>query len=115
MAVDALSTRSRTVPHNRRSGGYDRNPIAFEDGDLRLIQGGLGQVIESLDGVDRKSRGQPAIPDIDPGRTVFVHPTSFPTAVFLLEREEGTEIHFVPDSNGRASEDTHGESQGIAF
>jgi hypothetical protein len=73
-------------------------------------------VIESLDGIDRKSRGQTAIADFDPGGTIFVHPTGFPTAVFLLESERRVRRSIssrIP--TGRASKDTHGESQSITF
>jgi len=97
MAAVALSTRLGTISRNGRSGGYDGNPVAFEDGELRLIQRGLGQVLESLDCVDCKSCGQTAVADVDPGGTVLVHPTSFPTTVFLLEREKGAKVQFVPD------------------
>lgn len=55
VVVDTLGTRLRTISHNRVIGGYDGNPIALEDRELRLIQWGLGQVIESLNGVDRES------------------------------------------------------------
>lgn len=115
MTIVTLDTRLRTIASNGRSRGYDRDPIAFEHGELRLIQRGLGQVIEGLDGVDRESSGQAAVPDVDPRGTVFVHPTNFPAAIFLLEREEGAEVHFVSDSDGRTGEDAHGESQSIAL
>lgn len=72
-------------------------------------------MIEGLDGIDCEGCGQTAVSDVDPGRTVFVHPASFPTAVFLLESEKGSKVHFVPDSNGCASKDTHGEGKSITF
>ena len=115
MTVVTLNTRLRAIPGNGGSGGYDRDPIAFDDGELRLIHGGLGQVVEGLDGIDRKGRGQTAVPNVDPGGTVFVHPTDFPATVFLLEREEGAKVHFVSDSDGCAGEDAHGEGQSIAL
>ena len=72
-------------------------------------------MIEGLDGIDCKGCGQTAVADVDPGRTIFVHPTSFPTTVFLLEGEKGSKVHFVPDSNRCASKDTHSEGKSIAF
>jgi len=33
----------------------------------------------------------------------------------LLECEKGSEVHFVPNSDGRASKDAHSEGQRIAF
>jgi hypothetical protein len=72
-------------------------------------------VIEGFYGIDRKGCSQTAVPDTDPGAAIFVHPTGFPAAVFLLECEEGSKVHFIPNSNGRASEDAHSEGQGITF
>lgn len=72
-------------------------------------------MIESLDGIDRKGCGEASIPDTDPRRTILVHPTSFPSAIFLLKREERAKVHLVPDSDGRASKDAHCESQCIAL
>lgn len=115
MAVDPFGTRLRAISHNRIIGGYDGNPITFENRELRLIQRGLRQVIESFNGVDREGGGQTTIADVDPRGAIFVHPARFPTAIFLLEGKEGAEVHFVPDADGRASKDAHGESQGIAF
>ena len=66
---------------------------------------------EDLDGIDRESRGQTAIADIDTGVTKFVHPPSFPTAIFLLEIEEGAKVCFVLDADRGASKDAHGEGQ----
>ena len=60
-------------------------------------------------------RSQTAIADVDTGVTKFVHPASFPTAIFLLEIEEGEKVCFVLDADRGASEDAHGESQCIAF
>ena len=72
-------------------------------------------MIESLDGVDCESRGQTPVADVDPRVTIFVHPAGLPTAIFLLEGEKGTEVHFIPDSDRRASENPHGQSQSIPF
>ena len=102
MLVMALSTRWGAIYHNGRIWRYDGDTVAFEDGELWLIHGGLGQMIEGLDGIDRKGRGQTAVADVDPRGTVFVHPTSFPTTIFLLESEKGSKVHLVPDPNGRA-------------
>jgi len=85
MAVVTLNTRRRAICHNGRIWGYDRNPVAFDDWELRLIHEGLGQMVEGFDGVDRKGRGQTAVAYVDPGGSIFVHPTGFPTTVFLLE------------------------------
>ena len=84
MAV-TLNSRRRAIHHNGRIWGYDGNPVALEDGELRLIHQGLWQVIEGLDSVDRKGGSQTAVADIDTGGTIFIHPTGFPTAVLLLE------------------------------
>ena len=115
MTVVTLDTRWRSISRNGGSGGYNRNTVAFEDGELWLIQGGLGQVVESFDGVDCKGCGETTVPDADPRGTILVHPTGLPTAVFLLEREKGAEIHLVPDSDGRASKDAHGEGERITL
>jgi len=56
MAVVTLNTRRRAICHNGRIWGYDRNPVAFDDWELRLIHEGLGQMVEGFDGVDRKGR-----------------------------------------------------------
>ena len=82
---------------------------------MRLIEWSARQVIQSLDGVDRESRGQTAISDVDTGRAVFVHPTGTPTTVFLLKGEKSSKVHFVPDPDRRASKDPHSEGQSIAF
>ena len=67
MTLVTLNTRLGSIPGDRRGRRYNRNPVAFEDRELRLIQGSLGQVIESLDRVDRKGCGQAAVPDVDTG------------------------------------------------
>lgn len=41
-------------------------------------------MIEGLDGVDCKGRGQTAVTNVDPGGTIFVHPADLPTTVFFL-------------------------------
>jgi len=99
MAMDPFSTRLRAISHNRIIGGHDGNPIAFENRELRLVQRGLGEVIESFDGVDGESGGQTTVADVDPRGAIFVHPTGSPTAIFLLEREEGAKVHFVPNAD----------------
>ena len=72
-------------------------------------------MIEGLDGVDREGCGQTAVSDVDPGGAIFVHPTGFPSAVFSLECKEGSKVHFVTDSDGCASEDSHSKSKSVAF
>jgi hypothetical protein len=115
VAVVALGTGRKATSHDERSGGWNGNSVSLEDGELRLIQRGLRQVVESFDGVDRESCGQTPVPNTYPGVTIFAYPTDLQTAVLLLESEKGSKVYFVPDSNRRASKDTHGECQSVAF
>ena len=93
--------------HSRKIGGYVRKSITVGHGDLWCA--------ESLDSIDRKCRGQAAIPYFDPRTTISIHPASFPTAVFLLECEEGPKVHIVTDAGRCASEDTHSKNQSISL
>ena len=106
MSKDALTNRLRGVLYKTRIVGCDGNSIPKKSQSIRRR---LGQVVECLNGIDRKCCSQTTIADVDPRGTVLIHPPRFPTTVFLLEIEEGPKVHFVSDANRCASNYTHGK------